>query len=78
MSQSNEFEKHTGGPRGGRKSKDSDVRCRYVEGDYGEAGTEPGRLNGDDEGRYAEGDYGTDGTVGPQHDGGADGEADKE
>lgn len=35
---------------------------QYVEGNYGQAGFEPGRHAGDEDGQYIEGDYGRAGT----------------
>lgn len=55
-------------------SPDEDIEeaGRFVEADYGTAGTVPGRTAGTEISQYAEGDYGADGTVGPQRNGGAD------
>ncbi|MBT8161329.1 MULTISPECIES: hypothetical protein [Arthrobacter] len=44
--------------------EEPDLRGRYVEGDYGKTGREPGRHPDDEEGQYGEGDYGAAGNVG--------------
>ncbi|MDE8670662.1 hypothetical protein PY310_18960 [Pseudarthrobacter sp. H3Y2-7] len=41
-----------------------DLRGRYVEGDYGKAGSQTGRHADDEEGRYGEGNYGAAGSEG--------------
>ncbi len=46
------------------RPEEAEVRGRYVEGSYGKAGVEPGRLAEDEEGRFVEGDYGKAGTEG--------------
>ncbi|WP_051423233.1 hypothetical protein [Arthrobacter sp. MA-N2] len=48
----------------GGGSGEPELRGRYVEGDYGKTGTQPGRHSEDEEGQYSEGDYGTAGTEG--------------
>lgn len=44
--------------------EEPELRGRYVEGDYGKTGTQPGRHSEDEEGQYGEGDYGTAGIQG--------------
>ena len=44
------------------RPEQAEVRGRYVEGSYGKAGVERGRLATDEEGRFVEGDYGKAGT----------------
>jgi hypothetical protein len=44
--------------------EESELRGRYIEGDYGKTGTEPGRHSEDEEGQYSEGDYGAAGSQG--------------
>ena len=44
--------------------EEPDLRGRYVEGDFGTAGAQPGRHAGDEEGQYIEGDYGAAGSEG--------------
>ncbi|MGO4858740.1 hypothetical protein [Arthrobacter sp. 2MCAF14] len=44
--------------------EEPELRGRYVEGDYGKTGTEPGRHSDDEEGQYSEGDYGAAGSQG--------------
>ncbi|WP_442545922.1 hypothetical protein ACSBOX_10515 [Arthrobacter sp. KN11-1C] len=44
--------------------EEPELRGRYVEGDYGKTGTQPGRHSEDEEGQYSEGDYGTAGIQG--------------
>ncbi|MBT8159525.1 MULTISPECIES: hypothetical protein [Arthrobacter] len=64
MTRNDKFEGHTGKPRDGQNSEDPKVRGRYVEGSYGDAGTEAGRSADDEEGQYTEGDYGAAGSEG--------------
>jgi hypothetical protein len=47
-----------------RKPEKTDLRGRYVEGDFGKAGAQPGRHAEDEEGQYIEGDYGAAGSEG--------------
>ncbi|HKU31525.1 hypothetical protein [Arthrobacter sp. NyZ413] len=44
--------------------EEPELRGRYVEGDYGKTGREPGRHSDDEEGQYGEGDYGAAGNLG--------------
>ena len=46
------------------RPEEGQVRGRYVEGSYGKAGHERGRLASDEEGRFVEGDYGKAGAEG--------------
>lgn len=45
-------------------SEELELRGRYVEGNYGKTGRQPGRHPADEEGQYSEGDYGTAGSQG--------------
>lgn len=47
-----------------KKPGKPDLRGRYVEGDFGKAGAQPGRHADDEEGQYTEGDYGAAGSEG--------------
>jgi hypothetical protein len=47
-----------------KKPEEPDLRGRYVEGNFGKAGTQPGRHADDEEGQYIEGDYGAAGSEG--------------
>ncbi|GAA2143911.1 hypothetical protein GCM10009825_34790 [Arthrobacter humicola] len=47
-----------------KKPEEPDLRGRYVEGNYGKAGAQPGRHAEDEEGQYTEGDYGAAGSEG--------------
>lgn len=53
---------HDGGAD--KKPEEKDLRGRYVEGDFGAAGTQPGRHADDEEGQYIGGDYGAAGIEG--------------
>ena len=47
-----------------KKPDEKDLRGRYVEGNFGKAGVQPGRHADDEEGQYIEGDYGAAGSEG--------------
>lgn len=49
---------------GSEKPAEPDLRGRYVEGNFGKAGAQPGRHADDEEGQYIEGDYGVAGSEG--------------
>lgn len=63
MTESSGVEEPTEEEKSGAPEK-PELRGRYVEGDYGKTGTEPGRHSEDVEGQYTEGDYGTAGNQG--------------
>lgn len=47
-----------------KKPEEKDLRGRYVEGNFGDAGAQRGRHADDEEGQYVEGDYGAAGSEG--------------
>jgi hypothetical protein len=47
-----------------KNPEEPDLRGRYVEGDFGKAGAQPGRHADDEESQYIEGDYGAAGSEG--------------
>lgn len=47
-----------------KKPEEPDLRGRYIEGNFGKAGAQPGRNADDEEGQYIEGDYGAAGSEG--------------
>ncbi|WP_427173276.1 hypothetical protein [Arthrobacter sp. 92] len=64
MADSSGFEVPADEAAGREKPEEKELRGRYVEGNYGTAGTESGRHADDTEGQYTEGDYGAAGTEG--------------
>jgi hypothetical protein len=64
MADSSEFEDPTDETSGEEEPEESELRGRYVKGDYGRAGTERGRHTDDEEGQYTQGDFGEAGREG--------------
>lgn len=64
MTDSSGFEEPVDEAAAREKPDEEELRGRYVEGNYGAAGTESGRHADDTEGQYIEGDYGAAGAEG--------------
>lgn len=62
MSDSSGMENAAGASR--PEAEEKDLRGRYVEGNFGKAGSQPGRHADDEEGQYIEGNYGEAGAEG--------------
>src|SRR4051812_29031497 len=64
MTDKSGFEDAPDKARAEQRPEEPDLRGRYVEGDFGKAGRQPGRHPDDEEGQYVEGEYGSAGSEG--------------
>jgi hypothetical protein len=64
MTENNGFKDTPDNGEADKKPEEKDLRGRYVEGNFGKAGAQPGRHADDEEGQYIEGDYGAAGNEG--------------
>jgi hypothetical protein len=64
MTENSSFEDVPDETGSAQKPEEPDLRGRYVEGNFGKAGTQSGRHTDDEEGQYIEGDYGVAGSEG--------------